>query len=72
MSANNLFLYSLGIDYSSYSVPRLYHIFASENVFRAQVIGTFREQLEEGSKQDDIPNHRTFGIICIFWEFQNN
>ena len=42
-------LYSLGIDYSSYSVPRLYKIFASENVFRAQVLGTFREQLEEGS-----------------------
>ena len=44
------------------SVPRLYNIFASENVFRAQVLGTFREQLEEGSKQDDISNHRTFGI----------
>jgi hypothetical protein len=58
----NLKLYSLGIDYSSYSVPRLYNIFASDRVFRAQIIGTFREQLEEGSKQDDIPNHRTFGI----------
>ena len=55
-------LYSLGIDYSSYSVPRLYNIFASDRVFRAQVLGTFREQLEEGSKQDDISNHRTFGI----------
>ena len=60
--SDNDILYSLGIDYSSYSVPRLYKIFASDRVFRAQVLGTFREQLEEGSKQDDIPNHRTFGI----------
>ena len=56
-------LYSLGIDYSSYSEPRLYNIFASDRVFRTQVLGTFREPLEEGSKQDDIPNHRTFGMI---------
>ena len=47
--SDNDILYSLGIDYSSYSVPRLYNIFASDHVFRAQVLGTFREQLEEGS-----------------------
>jgi hypothetical protein len=39
--------YSLGIEYSSYSISKLLQVFASENVFRAQVLGSIPEQLEE-------------------------
>ena len=47
LNALKYFLYSLGIEYSSYSISKLLQVFASENVFRAQVLGSIPEQLEE-------------------------
>jgi hypothetical protein len=41
------FLYSLGIDYSSYSISKLLQVFASDRLFREQVLGSIPEQLEE-------------------------
>jgi hypothetical protein len=39
--------YSLGIEYSSYSISKLLQVFARDRVFRAQVLGNIPEQLEE-------------------------